>query len=244
MTILSHKNKLLIIRYLIASVGLLFVALGVALSIMSNLGTSPLSCPSYVMEGIWGLTVGNWTIVINMFYLLIQVAILRKKFKAQYLMQIVATVIFGYMIDLSMICLQWLHPITIFSRVILILLSCVITAMGTSIEVIARAWMLSAEMTVFAISETIHKKFNYIKIAMDSSLVVISALLAYFMYGNPFGFGPYDGIFNILLGWTPGIVIGLGTLIMAFLIGWLMKFTDPIADKIMDKIIDRIIYSN
>ena len=71
----------ILIRYGLATIGLFLVAIGVAVSIISNLGTSPLSCPSYVMNGVWGLTVGNWTIIINCLYIFVQLAVLRSKFK-------------------------------------------------------------------------------------------------------------------------------------------------------------------
>lgn len=240
--ILSHKHNIVIVRYLIATIGLFFVAMGIALSINTNLGTSPLSCPAYVMEGVWGLTVGNWTILINMLYLVIQVVVLRKRFKLLFLTQILATVVFGYLIDFSLFIIQWLQPVGMVSKLAILLVACFISAIGISTEVLAKAWMLSAEMTVYAFTKVTKAKFNNIKIIMDSSLVVISALLAYLMHGNWFGFGEYDGLKNVLLGNTEGIVIGLGTLIMAIMIGWMMKITDPIVDKFIDKVIFTSIY--
>ena len=240
---LSHKHKIIIVRYLIATIGLFFVALGIALSIITNLGTSPLSCPAYVMEGVWGLTVGNWTILINMLYLVIQVIVLRKRFKLMFLTQILATVVFGYLIDFSLFIIQWLQPVGMVSKLAVLLVACFISAIGISTEVLAKAWMLSAEMTVYAFTKVTKAKFNNIKIIMDSSLVVISALLAYLMHGNWFGFGEYDGFMNVLLGNTEGVVIGLGTLIMAIMIGWMMKITDPIVDRFLDMVIFKLIYS-
>ena len=230
-----------IISYSVATFGLLLVAIGVALSIISNLGTAPLSCPSYVVAGIWGLSVGNWTIIINTSYILIQLAVLRSQFKLKYLMQILASLVFGYLIDFSLFCLNWLHPTTFVFRFGLIILSCFITALGISIEVVARAWMLSAEMTVYAFTKVIHKPFGNIKIVMDSSLVAISSLIAFILFRNPFGFGEYTGFAEILLGKTEGVVIGLGTLVSALVTGWMMRFTDPIGNKIMDSIIDKFI---
>ncbi|MBP5538434.1 MAG: hypothetical protein J6X69_01160, partial [Bacteroidales bacterium] len=52
-------------RYAVATVGLIFVALGVALSIISNLGTAPLSCPAYVLNLRWpALSVGTFTLLV------------------------------------------------------------------------------------------------------------------------------------------------------------------------------------
>ena len=66
---------------------------------------------------------------------------------------------------------------------------------------------------------------------MDSSVVVISALLAFIFFGNFFGSGEFTGLADVLLARTPGVVIGLGTLLMAFLPGYLMRFTDPLVAR-------------
>ena len=43
------KNNI-VVRYLVATLGLILVALGVALSLKSNLGTAPVSCPPAVLN--------------------------------------------------------------------------------------------------------------------------------------------------------------------------------------------------
>ena len=85
------KTKDLLRRYGVATIGLMFVALGVALSIISNLGTAPLSCPAYVLNlHIPSISVGTFTLLVNISYLFIQIALLRKEFQARHLMQVVA----------------------------------------------------------------------------------------------------------------------------------------------------------
>ena len=223
-----EKVKDILVRYGIATIGLVFVALGVALSIISNLGTAPLSCPSYVLNLKWPvLSVGTFTLLVNMTYLIIQYALLRKDFKAKYLMQIPASAIFGYLIDGCLWALGWLHPETFAFRVFLTVLAAFVTALGVSIEVIANAWMLSAEMTVGAISQVFKKPFSGVKIAMDSLIVVLSVALAWIFFANPFGHGAYTGLADVLMARTEGIVIGLGTILLAILPGWMMRLTDP-----------------
>jgi len=229
-----------LIRYGLATTGLLFVALGVALSIKCNLGTSPLSCPSYILQGTWGLTVGNWVIIVNLSYLIAQMVIFGRKFKAKYLMQIPASFVFGYLIDFCMLCVGGLSPNSLVSKLVLLIVSCFVTAVGVSIEVVAQGWMLSAEMTVYALVKATGKSFGVLKVAMDSLMVVIAAVIAYLMYGNLFGSGEFSGIADLFLGRTQGIVIGLGTLISAVLTGALMELTDPLTDKWLDAIIRRV----
>lgn len=232
------------IRYGTATAGMLFVAMGVALSIISNLGTSPLSALGYVLSPIGGgrISVGNWTIIVNLTYIFIQLAVFKTKFKAEYLLQIPATVIFGYMIDFSLWVFSWLHPAGFIIKLTLLIISCFVTALGVSIEVVSHAWMLSAEMTVSSITKTYHKKFDEVKVVMDLCHVVISSAIAYLVYRNPFGFGQYDGLAAVLSGQTEGVVIGLGTLLMAILAGGFMKITDPVVDKAIGAIIDKTVF--
>ena len=65
------ESKNIIIRYLVATLGLFLVALGVALSIKANLGTAPLSCPAYVLNLEYpSVSVGTFIFIVNMVYML------------------------------------------------------------------------------------------------------------------------------------------------------------------------------
>lgn len=230
---MNAKTKDICRRYGVATVGLVFVALGVALSIISNLGTAPLSCPAYVLNlRIPAISVGTFTLLVNTSYLFIQLALLRKDFKAKYLMQIVASAVFGYMIDGCMWALAWLQPETFAARLGLTLLAALVTAFGVSIEVAADAWMLSAEMTVNAFAKVFGKPFGPVKIVMDTLMVVLSAALAWIFFDNPFGAGHVSDAADVLLARVPGIVIGLGTLLLALLPGALMRLTDPLVERL------------
>jgi len=230
---MNPKAKDILRRYTVASIGLVFVALGVALSIISNLGTAPLSCPSYVLNLEWPvLSVGTFTLLVNILYIFFQMALLRRDFKAKYLMQIPASALFGYLIDACLWVLAWLHPGTFVARVGLTLLAALVTAFGVSIEVAADAWMLSAEMTVAAFCQVFHKPFGPVKVVMDSLVVVIAAVLAWLFFRNPFGAGAWTGLGDVLMARTAGVVIGLGTLLLAILPGALMRVTDPFVNWI------------
>ena len=230
---MSLKLNDILRRYTVATVGLVFVALGVALSIISNLGTAPLSCPAYVLNLKWPvLSVGTFTLLVNTSLMIIQLAVLRRDFKWKHLMQIPASALFGYLIDGSLWALSWLHPGTFAARLGLTVLAGLVTAFGVSVEVAADAWMLSAEMTVAAFAKVLRRPFGPLKVVMDSLMVVISAVLAWFFFSNPFGEGAFTTFGDILLARTEGIVIGLGTLLLAVLPGALMRVTDPLVERI------------
>ncbi len=212
-----------ILRYSYATVGLFFVALGIALSIISNLGTAPLSCPAYVLNlKFASISVGTFTFLFNMLYILIQLALFRKDFKARYLLQIVASAILGYFIDAGMWLCAWCATDVIAWRIVISVVACVLTAIGISMEVAADAWMLAAELTVLSVCH-VNKNFKFgtVKIIMDTLLVVLSAVAAYIFFGHLLGNGQPDGV-----------VINWGTLLLAFLPGFLIPYTDRIVPKI------------
>lgn len=245
-TEVNLKVRNILIRYTLATSGLLLVAIGVALSIIANLGTSPLSAPGYVLSGIDSvkLSIGTWTIIFNTIYIFIQLGVFRKRFKAKYLMQIPASIVFGYLIDFSLWMFSWLAPAGFLSRLVILVLSCFVTAMGVSVEVVSHGWMLSAEMTVYAIAKTYLKPFDRVKVIMDVCHVFLSSAIAFLLFRNPFGFGEFSGLAGVLTGQTEGVVIGLGTVLMAILAGGFMKITDPIVDRIVDTVIDKAVFDN
>ena len=209
------------------------VAVGIALSIISNLGTSPLSCPAYVCSLRFPrISVGTFTWMVNCVYILVQLAILGRRFKPRYLLQIVASVMLGYMIDGSLLLFRgWLHPQTIAARLAIVCASCCVSALGVSMELASRAWMLSAEMTVNVISSRWGLEFRKVKVVMDSTMVVLAGAFAWVNFGNPFGGGRFTGLADMLLARMDGVVIASGTIILAFGVGFIMKLTDPIAQK-------------
>ena len=78
---MGSKTGNVIVRYLVASVGLFMIAFAIALAIKSNLGTAPLSCLAYVLNlDMPGISVGVFTFIVNMFYILVQLAVLRRRF--------------------------------------------------------------------------------------------------------------------------------------------------------------------
>ncbi len=228
-------------RYAVATVGLFLVALGVALSIKSNLGTAPISCPAYVFSLKFpAISVGTFIFIVNMAFMLVQIALLRSRFRLSSLMQVAASILFGYLVDASLWMLSGLEVSSLLAKALLVVLAALVTAVGVSIEVRSDAWMLSAEMTVSALSIVTGGVFHKVKILMDSSLVVIAALLSLAFFGNPLGSGEMSGLAGVvdtLLARADEVVIGAGTLALAFLPGFFMKFTERPVGAVVEKLL-------
>ena len=68
--------------------GFLIMTLGIALSVKSDLGVSPVSSIPYTITCVIGLEMGKATILFHVFLVLFQILILRKQFKIKNLLQI------------------------------------------------------------------------------------------------------------------------------------------------------------
>ena len=106
MTSEKRSTKEYAVRYLVATLGMALAAFGPAFSIKSDLGTAPYPCPPYILH-LWDTswTVGEFTALENMAFIVAQLLILRKKFKPALLMQIPAIFIFSFFISYYLLSL-------------------------------------------------------------------------------------------------------------------------------------------
>ena len=210
----------IIARWLVATLGLILIAFGVALSLKSNLGTAPVSCPPAVLNLKWGaISVGTFTWMMHLVFIVIQMILSRKVLDPHYLLQLLAAFVFGYMCDAGIWLLRNVTVTTYAMKMVFCLLTVLLTAIGIRLEVIGNAWMLAGEKVIVVISHVTHIKFSNVKVAIDVFLVVISALFAWFAFKTPWGDGNH-------------VVIREGTLILAVFTGLCMKLTDPLVDKV------------
>ena len=215
------RVKNIAIRYGISTLGLIFVALGVGLSIKSNLGIAPPSCPPTILNLKWpAISVGTFTWMMHLVFILLQLVILGKRFKLEYLMQIPAAFVFGYMCDGAIWLFDALQaPATNYGmQIFLSLATVVLTAIGIKLEVIGNGWILAGDKTTAVLADVTQKPFGTVKVVFDITLVALTALFAWIVFG-------------LLTGNGSTVVIREGTLILAIFTGICMRFTDPILDK-------------
>ena len=165
-------------RYIVFLIGLFINSLGVSLITKADLGTSPISSIPYVLSLNFPFTLGQFTIAFSLLLILIQLIILRRNFKAEHLLQIPISILFGYFIDLTMVMLFFVDPQSYISSVIYLLAGCLILGFGVYTEVLANVAMLPGESFVRAVSSTWKTEFGTTKVAFDVSLTVIAAVLS------------------------------------------------------------------
>lgn len=171
-------------RYLLFLVGLFVSSLSVSLVTKANLGTSPISSIPYVLSLNFLFTLGNFTIIFSLFLIALQVLILRKNFKAEYILQIPVSIAFGYFIDFTMYIFFWVNPQNYLIKIVTLLIGCIILGFGVYIEVIADVVMLPGESFVRAIVQTWNTNFGTTKIVFDCSMTIIAGILSFVFSGK------------------------------------------------------------
>jgi len=194
----------LIKRYIFLLVGLFVNGLGVSFITKAGLGTSPITSIPYTLSLGFTPTVGMFTLVFNIFLIILQVILLRRNFQLQNLLQLPIIALFSFFIDLTMSLLGFIQPETYVLKVISLVIGCLILGFGVFMEMVANVAMLPGEATVRAVSDVFSTDFGKTKIAFDSSMTIIAAILSFIMFKH------LDGVRE-------------GTIVAAILVGFIAR---------------------
>ncbi|MDL2280991.1 DUF6198 family protein [Selenomonadales bacterium OttesenSCG-928-I06] len=191
--------------YLVFCLGVFIGAFGMALITKANIGLTPIACLPFVFYLATPLTFGMTLCIMNMIFVLAQVAILGKDFeKFQYLQFFVAFLL-GFFVDINMYILKMFNPEIYFLKIAALILGCVIMGLGISIQIKQNLLLLPGDGLVKAICDKISQEFGYIKIAVDSAVVILAFFASLALLGT------IEGIRE-------------GTIILALLTGLCIKF--------------------
>lgn len=177
---LAQKTVEYVKRTAVLIVGLFIMSFGVGLSIRADLGTSPVSSIPYVLNIITGLSVGTTTIIVNVLIVLLQIVLLRKRFRPLQLLQIPVCIAFGLLCDLALACMPGVIPQNYWQQWLICAAGIVLVGLGVSLEVTANVTTLAGEGLSLALCQLFPKvKFGYMKVIVDCSFVVIAVALSF-----------------------------------------------------------------
>lgn len=213
----GRRSSNIVVRCIIYFFGLLIMTLGVAVSVKSDLGVSPVSSIPYTLTCVWGIEMGKATIVFHAALVLVQVILLRRKFQFKNLLQIPVGVLFGYMTTFSNHLMTFLpDPGNIYIRLGMVVISTVLVAIGLFFYVPADIIPLAGEGVMLAISKVADKAFSTVKIAFDVTMVVISLITCLILIHS--------------LG-----SVGIGTVIAAVMVGMVLKLITKLFGEARDR---------
>ena len=197
---MAFFQKEIVRRYLFFLVGLFINSLGVSFITKADLGTSPISSIPYTLSLGFKPTLGMFTLYMSLVLIAIQLLLLRKKFPKQYFCQIPVALLFSYFIDLTMQLLSFMEPERYPTKLIFLLIGCMILGVGVFMEMVANVVMLPGESFVNAVSITFHTDFGKTKVAFDTSMTVVAAVLGIILYHRLAGVREGTVIAAILVG--------------------------------------------
>ena len=199
-------------RFLLFAIALFINALGIAFITKALLGTSPITSVTYVLSMFTPLTMGQWTIALNLLFVALEWPLMSRQERREdwkmYTLQIPISLCFGTFIDISMNMLAWVNPELYVGQIFYLLVGCVILAAGITLEVKANVAMMAGEYFVRVISKRFRWEFGYVKLGFDVTLTCIACLLSFVFMSGLYG-------------------VREGTVIAALAVGPIVHFISP-----------------
>lgn len=197
--------------------GNLLCALGNCLVSKSAFGLSAIIAPAFILNRKIGfLTVGFCEYIIQGI-LLVLCCIIIGKFKGKFIATICNIIFYGASFDIVNALLSFMHPSNIASRIIVAIIGTLIT--GFAVAIMLRTYIPPSIYEIFVKEVAEAKGFNVnkMKLIFDASMLALSLTMMF-----------------ILLGEFRFDLIGILTVISAFLNSILIAFFGKILDKHLD----------
>jgi uncharacterized membrane protein YczE len=172
-------NPLFIRRAALCLLGNFVLAFGVAVTVKADMGITPVNSIAFVLSKVFSLDHGLMTGVIYASYVLLQLAILRKEFRINNLLQAAAALIFGWFVFLCNHALAFPVPQFYPLRVFFLLAGISIIGLGIMLYLRADILPQPAEGLILAIEKKTGWKLHNIKVVFDTSVVVTAAVISF-----------------------------------------------------------------
>ena len=200
--------------------GLFLITLGVAFSIKSELGSTPVASIPYALNLILKWDLGITTFIFQIFLVFLELILLRNNFKRKHFLQVFVSLIFGAFTSFSISLVSFVPqasnmPVALLMSVVSVFL----IALGIFFYVPTNLVPISVEGATQAIAIVTKRPFPQIKICFDVTVVISSLILSYVFLGN---FGS----------------VGIGTIIGAVFIGYTVKLIHKINYKLTGEDVD------
>ena len=221
---LKHASELLWL------LGIIFVALGVAICSKADLGVSMIAAPAFVvaeaLSRLWsGFSVGVTEYLLQG-VILIVLCIAVRRFNWRYLLTFAVAILYGYVLNFFLWLLGGVSFDAVWLRWVMLLVGDVIVGFGVACFFRTYLPLQVHELFVAELADRFHLNLNKTKSVFDVSLLVISVTLALVLFGDAATFDWST------IGYTSFHSLGLGTLVTT-------AINSPII-ALMGKLIDRL----
>ncbi|XKI13320.1 Membrane protein [Sporosarcina sp. ANT_H38] len=200
------KNTLIISMFYL--VGLLFLALGISMMILSNLGAGPWDAMYVALSESVGLTVGSWVFIVGVLLIIINSLLLKG---TPDFLAIITIVLIGALIDFWLLGVFPDFTATeIGMRIFMLIAGILIIGLGISLYLQSSFARNPVDNLMMTLQSLTGKSLAVTKTVMEVSILVLA-----FFIGGP---------------------IGIGTIIVTFAIGPLIQMFYPPVTKFKNRI--------
>lgn len=203
----SRRFAHLSLRLLLLLIGMFTAALGVALTTVANLGTTPISTVPYVLTVLTGYSFGTTTFFVNIFLVAGQVLLLRRRFSLWNLLQIPTVLIFGICIDLAMAIVSPHAPAGWWTGLLMSISGNFVLALGIVMQIRSKTIVQPGEGFVLAAAAVTRKSFGSIKIVNDVTLSLIAAGIGLVCAGELIGVREGTVLSAVLVGLFAKLIV-------------------------------------
>ena len=162
-------------RFIFYLLGTVTLALGIAMSVRTDIGVAPASTISHALSKLTLLSIGQSTSLYYVLCILIQVIIARK-ITLKILLQLPVAYLFGLLIDFFYALLSFPLPGVLY-RILLLLASLVISSLGIRIMVGANILLAPSDGVAQAIGKPFGWPMSKSKLAFDIIITAFTAIL-------------------------------------------------------------------
>jgi uncharacterized protein len=205
-----RKNTTIFTRWFIFFIGLLVMALGIALMIRADYGSAPWDVLHIGLYKRLGLTIGTWSIIVGIIIIAVTSFITKKPPQLGAFLNMLFV---GIFIDLYLLLPFLTTPLTTFGKIIMLLIGIVIMGYGIGLYIAANCGAGPRDSLMLALTDLLGWKVQWIRGTME--VVVLVA------------------------GWLLGGPVFIGTIIFSVCIGWIVGFTLPQCKKVVLEILNR-----
>ncbi len=212
--------------------GIVFVALGVAICNKADLGVSMIAAPTFIVQEaackLWsGFSVGVVEYIIQGLFLILLCVIVRR-FSWRYLLAFAVAVIYGYTMNLFIFLLGSAEISSVAVRWILLIVGDIFVGFGVACFFRTYMPLQVFELFVAEVSDRFKIDVNRIKPVFDVSMLVLSVTLAIVLFGDLTSFD-WSTIY-----YASYHSIELGTLVTTLINAPIIKIMGKLIDKAFD----------
>lgn len=184
--------------------GLLTLAVGITLNTKTGLGVSPLISLPFVASHIWGLSLGNTTLISYVVFILLQIVLNGKGSRLRTLLQLPLSLVFTRLMDLISPFVPMQTQLT--GQAAMLVIAILLTGIGAAMSLDMRLIPNPSDGVVQSISDFLHKETGLCKNCIDAVCTLLAVALSLAVCGKIIGIG---------VG-TVATVLGIGRIIALF----------------------------